>query len=273
MMLNLLRVESYKMRKNKVFWVLTNLIVAVACISVILFFLEEKGVIKAVEDEGFTLMEIQTEEMVFIPLSGIAFFMDNTPEWTITILLISVLGAFMISTENSSGTIKNLASIGYGRPQIYLAKLTVFLIGTILLHLLISVAFGFFGTVFFGIGEIPPIEEIVHMGKIGLLSSVYLLAFSAITMFFAMIVRGSGMAILVSLTCYFAFGPFLMSLGRQYVFFEHINHYSVYYRYMTIVASDLNQVSVLVELIAIPAITAIVFIGLGIIMFQRKDIQ
>lgn len=272
-MINLLRVESYKMRKNKVFWVLANIIIAVACISVILFFLEEKGIIQPVEDEGFVMMDVQVEEMDFEPISGITFFMDVSPEWTITILLISVLGAFMVSTENSSGTIKNLASIGYERYQIYLAKLIVFVIGTIILHWLTSIAFGFFGTLFFGIGEIPAVEEIVRMGKVGLLSDFYLMAFTAIVMYFSMIVRSSGMAILVSLTCFFAFGPFLTSLGQQYVFFENINHYAVYYRFMTIVGSDLNDMGVLLELIAIPTITAFVFICLGMFTFQRKDIQ
>src|SRR5690625_4718016 len=114
MMLNLLRVEQYKLIKNKVFWVLVSIIVAVALLSVFLFFLEEKGLIKAVEGENFSIV-VNEQEAEFIPMNGIAFFMEITPEWMVTVLLISVLGAFMIATENSIGTIKNTVSIGYNR--------------------------------------------------------------------------------------------------------------------------------------------------------------
>lgn len=274
-MINLLRVESYKMRKNKVFWVLANIIIAVACISVILFLLEEKGMLEPVENEGFSVLEVQVQEAELAPTDGISFFMfiEATPELMITVLLISMLGAFMIATENSSGTIKNMTSIGYGRHQIYLAKLTIFFIATIILHLLMSVAFGFFGLLFFGIGNIPSIEEVMLIGKIGLLTNFYLLAFVAIVMLIAMIVRGSGMAILYSLACLLLFGPFLTLLSQKYTLFETINHYSVYHRFMTIVESNLDQAGILLELIAIPTVTAVVFICLGMFTFQRKDIQ
>lgn len=271
-MLNLLRVEQYKLIKNKVFWVLVSIIVAVALLSVFLFFLEDKGILESIEGENFSIV-VSEQETEFIPMSGIVFFMEITPEWMITVLLISVLGAFMIATENSIGTIKNTVSIGYGRHQVYLSKLAVFIIGTIVLHLLISVAFGFFGSLFFGIGDLPPMDEFVLIGKIGLLSSLYLISFVTIVMFFSMIVKGSGLAILISFSFFLLFGPILTFLGQKYILFETISHYSVYYRFMTIVGSDLDQAEILLELITVPVITSIVFIVLGMIIFQKKDIQ
>lgn len=271
-MLNLLRVEQYKLMKNKVFWVLVSIIVAVAFVSVFLFFLEEKGILESIEGENFSIV-VNEQETEFMPTGGISFFMEITPEWMITVLLISVLGAFMIATENLIGTIKNTVSIGYSRHQIYLSKLVVFNIGTIVLHLLISVAFGVFGTLFFGIGDLPPMDEFILIGKIGLLSSLYLISFATIAMFFSMIVRGSGLAILISFTFFLICGPFLTFLAQKYILFETMSHYSVYYRFMTIMGSDLNQAKILLELITIPIITSIVFIILGMIIFKKKDIQ
>ena len=60
-MLNLLRVEQYKLIKNKVFWVLVNIIVAITFLTVFLFFLEEKGIIEATEYEGFFVIEVNEE--------------------------------------------------------------------------------------------------------------------------------------------------------------------------------------------------------------------
>jgi len=274
-MLNLLRVEQYKLIKNKVFWVLVSIIVAITFLTVFLFFLEEKGIIEATEDEGFFVIEANEEATETLQNDGISFFVDTilSPDWAMTVLLITVLGAFMIATENSIGTIKNTVSIGYSRHQIYLSKLVVFIIGIIALHLLISVAFGVFGTLFFGIGDLPSMGEFNLIGKIGLLSSLYFISFAAIVMFFSMIVRGSGVAILLSSSFYFLFGPFLMFLGQKYILFEKVYHYSVYYRFMTIVGSDLNQAKTLLELITIPVITSIVFIILGMLIFKKKDIQ
>ena len=274
-MLNLLRVERYKLIKNKVFWVLVSIIVAVTLLSVLLFFLEERGIIEAVEDDGFSIMEVNEQEAEVLQNDGISFFMDTfyASDWMITVLLISVLGAFMIATENSIGTLKNTVSIGYGRREIYLSKLAIFSIGSIVLFLFISVAFGFFGSLFFGIGDLPAIDEFVLLGKVVLLSSLYIVSFAAIVMLFSMIVRGSGLAILASLGFFLLFGPALAYFGQKYVLFESINHYSVYYRFMTIAGSNLSNVKVLLELTAIPVVTAIVFIGLGMIVFQKKDIQ
>src|SRR5690625_361744 len=274
-MLNLLRVEQYKLIKNKVFWVLVSIIVAITFLTVFLFFLEEKGIIEATEDEGFFVIEANEEATETLQNDGISFFVDTilSPDWAMTVLLITVLGAFMIATENSIGTIKNTVSIGYSRHQIYLSKLVVFIIGIIALHLLISVAFGVFGTLFFGIGDLLSMDEFFLIGKIGLLSSLYFISFAAIVMFFSMIVRGSGLAILVSFSFFLLFGPFLMFLGQKYILFEKTYHYSVYYRFMTIVGSDLNQAKTLLELITIPVITSVVFIILGMLIFKKKDIQ
>lgn len=274
-MLNLLRVEQYKLIKNKVFWVLVSIIVAVTLLSVFLFFLEEKGIIEATEDEGFIIIEVNEDETEPLQNDGISFFMDTIygPDWSITVLLISVLGAFMIATENSNGTIKNTVSIGYRRREIYFSKLAVFSIASIALYIFIAVAFGVFASLFWGIGNIPPMEEFILIGKIVVLSSLYLISFASIVMLFSVNVKGSGLAILISFPFFLLFGPFLTLLGQKYILFEKVNHYSVYYRFMTIVESDLNQIKVLLELITIPVITSMIFIILGMITFQKKDIQ
>ena len=273
-MLNLLRVDRFKLIKNKVFWVLVSIIVAIAFISVFLFFLEEKGLIESIEGENFAVVANE-QEAEFMPSDGIVFFMEgiNAPDLTITVLFISILGAFFIATENSIGTIKNTVSIGYSRQQIYISKIALFSFGAILLNLFMSVAFGVFGSIFFGIGELPAIGEIASLGKVALLSSLYIISFAAIVMLFSMLVKGSGLAILISFVFFLLFGLGLANFGQKYVLFQEINHYSVYYRFMTLAGSDLSNAKVLLELTAVPVVTSIVFIGLGIIVFQKKDIQ
>ena len=270
---NLLRVELFKVIRGKVFWVLTGIITIVSFAVVFLFFLNEKGILEKMDGLDISV-EVHPEVTDIVPASGITFFIEqiHAPDVFLTILLISVLGAFIIATENATGVIKNTVSIGYRRMEVYLAKIIVYSFSSIGLILIFPVILGVWGSLFFGIGDWPAPKLLVQTGKIALLTCVYVIAFSSIVMLFAMMANSSGIAFIISLGFYLLLGPVLNLLAYQYVLFEKINHYSIYNRFSLLSMSDLTVKDVL-ELGALPVVTAVIFIIIGIAIFKKKDIQ
>ncbi len=272
-MSNLLRVELFKLIRSKVFRILLAIITFISFSVVFLFFLNEKGILEKIDGMDISV-EVDPEAAEFAPASGIHFLIEqiHAPDVFLTILIISILGSFLITTENSTGVIKNSVSIGYRRTEIYVAKNIVYSLSSIGLILFFSVMLGVFGSLFFGLGDWPATELIIQSGKIILLTCLYVIAFSSIVMLFAMMSNGSGIAFLVSLGFYLIFGVVLNLLSYQYVIFEKLNHYSIYHRFALLSESDLVGKDLL-ELGILPLVTAIIFIVIGIMIFKKKDIQ
>lgn len=272
-MSNLLRVELFKLIRSKVFRILLTIITFISFSVVFLFFLNEKGILEKIDGMDISV-EVHPEATEFVPASGIHFLIEqiHAPDAFLTILIISVLGSFLIATENSTGVIKNTVSIGYRRTEIYIAKNIIYSLSSVGFMLFFAIVLGVFGSIFFGIGDWPTAELIIQSGKIILLTCLYVIAFSSIIMLFAMMANGSGIAFLVSLGFYLIFGPVLNLLAYQYVIFEKLNHYSIYNRFTLLSGSDLATKDLL-ELGALPLVTMLIFMIIGIAIFKKKDIQ
>lgn len=272
-MSNLLRVELFKLIRSKVFWILLGVITFISFAVVFLFFLNEKGILEKIDGMDISV-EVHPDATEFAPASGIHFLIEqiHAPDAFLTIIIISVLGAFLIAKENSTGVVKNIVSIGYRRIEIYVAKNIIYSLSSIGLMLLFAIILGVFGSIFFGFGDWPATEMIVQTGKIIVLTCLYAIAFSSIVMLFSMMSNGSGIAFLVSLGFYLIFGPVLNLLAYQYVIFEKLNHYSIYNRFTLLSESNLATKDLL-ELGVLPLMTTIIFSVVGMLIFKKKDIQ
>lgn len=267
-MFNLLRADVYHLRHSKVWWVLITIITALAFLLVFFPYLEEIGVFDKIEglsvESSPELQELSSIQLMIETISS--------PDVFFLVFIFSALGAFFISSENSNGTIKNVTSMGYRREFIYLSKMSVFTIGSIILAILFYIIPSTFGSLFFGIGEWPPREILIDTGKIILLSLLYYVAITSMISFFAVLCRGSGITLLYSVGFYLLVGTGLNVLGAQYTFWNNINEYSVYNLFTTIGDRVVEQES-MVHLTMVPIVTLIVFTFLGLALFNRKDIQ
>lgn len=272
-MTNLLRVELFKFCRSKVFWVLIGITVIVSFLLILLLFLDENGTLEKIEGMKITA-EMEGEATELLPIGGMKVLIEaiHAPDLFITILLISILGSFFIAVDHSTGTIKNMVSIGYHRTQIYLAKLAIFSLGSIVLILFFALIMGVFGSIFFGIGDWPTTEILVQTGKILFLTCVYVISFSSIILMFSMIANGSGIAFLLSFGFYLVFGTTLNLLGQQFTLFEKLNHYAVYNRFAMLAERELTYADI-IELMSIPIITSLIFIFIGVMIFKKKDIK
>lgn len=276
-MSNLLRVEFYKLIRTKVLWILLIISALFSFMLVSLFYMEEQGTLEKIEEfsDNITVEKIEVNpDEVEIPNNGIYLFMSSaisSDTFFINILFICIVGAFFINNEYSSGTIKNLVSAGYSRNQIYISKLIVYSMISIVLTLSFAIFMGLFGTMYFGFGEFPPTEDVIRLVKVLLLLCLYVTSFVSIAMLFVIIARGTGMALLLSFGFYLIIGSGLKFLSFQFTLFEKISKYSVYSLYPLIGESDLGSKD-LFQFINVPFITILIFIFIGISYFKKQDI-
>src|SRR5699024_2034404 len=144
-------------------WTLVIVLCGLALLLVLLPYLEEKGFLENIDE---ITVEVNEEATDHLALSGMKMAIESlhSPDLFLSVLLISILGAFFISSEYSNGTIKNIVASGYHRWQIYIAKLIVFQIGSVLLILFMSFILGIFGSLFFGLGEWPSKAVLIDTG-------------------------------------------------------------------------------------------------------------
>ncbi|MBO1003886.1 ABC transporter permease subunit [Pseudogracilibacillus auburnensis] len=275
-MSNLLRVEFYKLIRTKVLWILLIISALFSFMLVSLFYMEEQGTLEKIEEfsDNITVEKMETDpNEEDIPHSGVNIFMVSalSGDVFINILFICIIGAFFITNEYSSGTIKNLVSAGYSRNQIYISKLIVYSMISIVLTLSFAIFMGLFGTMYFGFGEFPPTEDVMRLVKVLLLLCLYVTSFVSIAMLFVIIARGTGMALLLSFGFYLIIGSGLKFLSFQFTLFEKISKYSVYSLYPLIGESDLGSKD-LFQFINVPFITILIFIFIGISYFKKQDI-
>lgn len=275
-MSNLLRVEYYKLMRNKVFWTLIIISALISFLLISIFYMAEQGTLEKIQEfnDNISVEKIEADpEEVEVPNSGIYLFMStiiSSDTFFINILFICIIGAFFITSEYSTGTIKNLVSVGYSRSKIYVSKLVIYSITSLLLTLSFAVFFGIFGTIYFGFGELPR-EDVIRLVKVLLLICLYVISFVSIAMFFVIMARGTGMALLLSFGFYLVIGSSLKFLSYQFTLFEKISNYSVYSLYTQIGGSDLSSKD-LFQFINVPIITIIIFVIIGISYFKRQDI-
>lgn len=111
-MINLIKAELFKLKRNNTFWVLMGIVTAFYALANYLVIIDWWQM----NNTGFYnvgLKEYNAMDMVKLPL--------------IFNLIISTLAGFFINVDYTTGTIKNQILSGNKRSHIYLAKLIVFL--------------------------------------------------------------------------------------------------------------------------------------------------
>lgn len=270
-MFNLLKAEWFKLWRSRPLWIIIALIFALFFTFVLFTYLADIGVL---DETGSVRVEVNESVTEEAPLSGIKLLIESAygPDLFSIILIISFLGAFFLTSENSIGTIKNVVATGHHRWQIYLAKMLALMFGSLILSVFFMLIPAVIGSISFGIGEWPNTDMLINTLKILLISWLYYFAFASIVTVFAMISKGTGVASLLSIGYYLLAGPGLNFIGAKYAIFDKISVYSVYNMFYKVGERVFEQASLLAVIIT-PIITIIGFTVIGILLFQRKDIQ
>ena len=251
-MSNLVKSELFKLRKDRLFWILViGLALTGAFYPMLIFF----------DDGSFNAHAVSVNELyAYIALGGNNY---------ITRLVPCILAGFFISSEYSIGTMKSISASGNSRLRIYLAKLMVFSLGAVVISVVFPVFMTIVGSIFSGFNDMPELSYILR--TIGL-TILYALAFASIMAVAAIIFTDNGKTIAVLFLFFILIDSVLYALSQEFTLFETVFNHSVFKLFW-----DINKFNVgseeLLDLLVVPIITYIIFALIGSIVFQKKEIK
>ncbi|MFJ7368052.1 ABC transporter permease [Lysinibacillus sp. NPDC098008] len=247
---NVIKAEWYKLRKDRSLWTLLTILILISLSYPLLIIFDKNA-------DTITVMDFYRQTI----LGGNNYIIRLVP---------CVLAGFFISSEYAIGTMKSIVASGNSRVRIYFAKLMVYSIGAILIAFVFPLVFTGAVAVFLHFNGMPTLSYFAS--TVGL-TALYTSAFASIMALFATIFTESGKAIGFMLFFFLLFDSLLYTLSNFLPVFEVIFSYSIFKLFLDIGRIETIHGIELVQLIAIPIITFIIFGILGSIVFQKKEIK
>ncbi|MNK75760.1 ABC-2 family transporter protein [compost metagenome] len=253
-MYNLIRVELFKLRKNRSFW---TLLIALSVLSLaypLLYYFDHRSSGKP---------QFTGAEFLLSFLSGNTYVIK---------LGVAVLAGFFISNEYATGVMKTIASSGNTRGRLYAGKLTVFAIGAMVISLVFPIVSTVEVTLLSGFGQLPQGSGAIFLLRVLSLTLLYTAAYAALGALFTAILTDSGKTIGFSMIFFLMIDVALSSVGSKVGFVETLYDYSIFK-----LVGDIGRLSIesgdWPALLIVPIFTIAVSAILGILVFRRKDIK
>ncbi|WP_026906407.1 ABC transporter permease [Paucisalibacillus globulus] len=255
-MSNQIRVEWFKLQRNRTFWIL---LLTSTCISALLHYL----VIIDWWQMGNTAFDsVDLSEMNALSTFTVPLFFN---------LIVGTLAAFFISNEFSqSSVIKNQIISGSKRSHIFLAKYLIFSLASIVVTILIPLIVGIIEVILLGYGEIFTPLNLLFLGRALGLFSLQFLGYTAILVLLAVITEDSGKTIIFSIV--FTIIMFAVEKLMRLPIINMLYENSIFYQFSEVFKCSMTY-SELIESILIAFVTIIILIWCGIYMFNKKEIK
>jgi len=195
-MLNILKSDFYKLKKNKAFWICTILCVVFAVFMVTAM---QVGMNRALANpySGDPEM-IQMAEMAE-NISGVSALQQFLP-MGFNIIFIGVFIAIFVSSEFGYGTMKNTLSRGAERTKVFFSKFIVCSCAALVMLLAFIGAMLTAGSIAWGFDP-NGVATFSNMFGMIALQSLLILAYTALFVFISMALRGTGGAIATNIIC------------------------------------------------------------------------
>lgn len=251
-MSNLLKSELFKLRKDRIFWALVlGLAISGAFYPFLIFF----------DDGSFNRQSTTVKEIyTYIALGGNTYIARLAP---------CILAGFFISSEYSIGTMKSIVASGNSRFRIFLAKLSVFSLGAVVISLVFPIFMTITSCLLSGFNDVPELSYIVRTIWLTIL---YSLAFASIMAVAAIIFTDNGKTIAFLFLFFILIDSILYALSQQFTLFEIIFNNSVFKLFLDISEFNIGRGEFL-NLLVVPVITYMIFALIGSIVFQKKEIN
>ena len=255
-MINQMRVELYKLQRNKTFWVL---LLTATGISALLHILVITG--------WWQLSGTPFDRAGLSELNGISTF-------TVPLffnLFISTLAGFFIAIEFShSSVIKNQIISGSKRSHIFLSKYFVFTAGSIVITILIPLLTGIIEIVLFGHGDILNTSSMLYLGRAFCLFTLQFLGYTAIIILFAIATEDSGKTIIF--TILFTIVMFAIEKFPNLPIIGTVFKNSIFYQFSDVFKFSMTDGEI-IRSILIAFVTFIIITACGIVVFNKKEIK
>lgn len=187
-MLNLLKAEWIKLRKDKIIWIVVPIIIGFAILNSLLSSVLE------------TLLETEPIEGLNISFTGKALFFNSfNPSQNIG-LVIPILICIFVAREFTYGTIRNKLIAGYKKRDIYLSITVSSLIIGAFFVIIYALANLLFGSMVVGYGEAITAKEVLNIIKaLAIGTFVYTFFFTSLSVLVSFVIRSLGLAIFISI--------------------------------------------------------------------------
>ena len=222
-MLNLIRSDIFKLRKAKYFWILLfiNILLAVGTVCLLDFTYKLAGDSieaqlsqeqAALDDAG---MNVSVEgiptghDQLSTSSQMLTFFAGNTT------LLMAVLISLFVGSEFNNGTVKIIASRNYSRLKIYLSKLFVGILASVLFTLVFVLAATMTATALWGFGDVSGsyASQLLLKGALELLLGA---SYVSLFVMFSFLIRQNGGSLAANI-CFLEFTSLVVTLGEMLI--------------------------------------------------------
>ncbi len=260
-MINILKVDLYKMFKAKSFYVIGIILAAFSALNAYAF--------------AKISLDANEELLMLINSNFFVVFMQNVNSVVTYVTLFVVL--FMVS-EFSNGTIKNIATKGYLRESIYFSKLIVGAISTLIYVAVVALSI-YLPYIFVLRGHITnEFEMPKYFINSFFIMLLHLLAYISIGLMIASLVRKSGL----SVVCLFAFTsliPFILDMLDKLLASNFETKFSLSKYFISgslgyaISQADLSIPDKdILRIILVPICFFVASVAIGVTAFKKRDI-
>lgn len=176
-MYNLIRVEFFKLRKNRSFWTFLLALSVLSLAYPLLYYFDHRS-------NGEP--QITGAEFLTTFISSNAYIIKFG---------VAILAGFFISNEYSTGVMKTIASLGNNRGRLFAAKLIVFVVGAMAISLVFPVVSTVEVTLLSGFGHLLEGSTTLFKPRALGLTLLYTAGYAAIGALFTVILTDSGKTI------------------------------------------------------------------------------
>lgn len=191
----------------------------------------------------------------------------------IVIYLPLILAGFFIANEYQSGTMKLFVASGNSRMSIYLSKLLVYSIGSVVIMTILPTVMSLSSGIIHGFSMFP--DQSFFWQHL-LLNGLYTAAFSTLVMIAATLLNESGKVIGVLLLFFALFNSILGGISGMFPMLEPFIKNSIFIKYDQLPFLDHLDgfgIEEILSFVIYPVGVIIVLSVAGVIIFNRKEIK
>lgn len=201
-MLNLLRSDFYKLRRSKSFFICSG-ILAVVVVYIIIDFGSSARMKEQLSPSTFHWIYMIFEEKAFLP-----YFLP---------VLQAIFITMFITSEYSTGTIKDSVSLGFSRMKIYISKLITVSVGSILMMLVAIFFTGIAASFVFGIYGSFSMYDLLLLVRMLLIQGLLYTAYGSIFIMIAFLIKNIGGTMAFSIFFSLIIGSLSSVVGNGYL--------------------------------------------------------
>ncbi|MDU1320338.1 MAG: ABC transporter permease [Clostridium botulinum] len=254
-MFNLFKIEFYKLRKSKMFYLLIFLTIMQAIV-----------VYSVSADSSSKNLRLMSGK------DTLAYMLFIQEQLAINIIA-GVFAADYIVTEFTSGYIKNLVSYGHKRTSIFISKSMIYYMGIIIISFIVPVIMTVINTITNGYGEVFTFNSLIFLIKIFLLTIIIKMAIGSISVLSAFVSKNVNVTISVVVAIDFINRIInVMFINKSLTVIKWICNIIVLNQY-SIVLQDKAGTSEFLQAGIVSLITILVTTIAGICIFKKSDIK